>query len=57
MQFSRKKPMFRTNLLHLDFYTLKKEASVSTEIVAPLQHYTLSDLITLCFTTIKTFPS
>jgi len=53
MQFSRKKRMFRSNLLHLDFYILKKEASVSTETVVPLQHYKLSHLRTLCLIPLK----
>jgi hypothetical protein len=53
MQFSRQKPMFRANLLHLDFYTLKKEISLSTEIMVPLQHYTLSHLRTPCLTPLK----
>jgi hypothetical protein len=40
MQFSRKKPMFRAIPLPLGFYTLKSEASVSTEGEVPLQNYT-----------------
>jgi hypothetical protein len=40
MQFSRKKPMFLAIQLPLGVYTLKSEASLSTEIEVPLQNYT-----------------
>ena len=53
MQFSGKKPTFRANLLYLDFYTLKKDASISAETVVPLQRYTLSHLRKLCFNPLK----
>jgi hypothetical protein len=53
MQFSGKNPTFRANLLHLDFYTLKKDASISTETVVPLQRYTLSHLRKQCFNLLK----
>ena len=57
MQFSRKKPMFCGTLLPLDFHILKKETSVPTEIVVPLQNYTLWHLRTLCSNTIQMLPS